>query len=96
MSSWTPRGLAGVVAGGTGAAGLMNPTVLAGLPAASPRLVGEIAYGLGSASRGVSNAGNAASSKLAQLLGISGGAPLTMNKLAPLLATTPVLAANQR
>lgn len=97
MSSYTPRGLSGLAASGGGIAALLsNPWMLAGLPATSPRIVGELAYGLGAANRGVANAGGAATSSLAQALRRSGAPPLTLNQLAPILATTPVLAANQR
>jgi hypothetical protein len=56
MSSFTPRNLAGQ--GGAVGAGLgafSNPTMLAAMPFMSPRLVGEAAYGAGSAARGVGN-----------------------------------------
>lgn len=94
MSSWTPRGLqaAGASIGGM-AATAMNPSALAALPLASPRAMGELAYGLGAMNRGVASGGN----KLAQLLsGVTPATPITMNQLAPLLAATPILAANQR
>jgi hypothetical protein len=97
MTSWTPRGMAGLAASGTGAAALMtNPLALAGLPATSPRLVGEAAYALGAANRGVGRAGTAAQSKLMQLLGQSGNSQLGMSQFAPVLATAPVIAASQR
>jgi hypothetical protein len=47
MSSATPRGLQGLAATGSAIAGLSNTAFLASLPAQSPRLVGEAAYGLG-------------------------------------------------
>lgn len=94
MSSWTPRGLQGAVAGGTGIASISNPLLLAGLPTTSPRLVGEAAYGLGAASRGVSNAGSAAKSKLLQLL--NQGNAIGMEQFSPFIATAPVLAGSQR
>lgn len=54
MNSWTPRGIQGGIVGGAGAyAAITNPLTLAGLPLTSPRLVGEAAYKLGSATRGV-------------------------------------------
>lgn len=98
MSSWTPRGLAGLTASGAGAVAALtsNPIGMAALPFTSPRLVGELAYGAGAAGRGVANAGSAASSKLMQLLGRTNSAPLTMNQLAPLLSNAPVMAAIQR
>lgn len=98
MSSWTPRGMAGLAASG-GAAGAMltNPLAIAGLPITSPRLVGEAAYGLGAAGRRLGDAGNAVQSKLMQLLGNRGASQMTMNQLAPLLSTiAPVAAVNQR
>jgi len=84
MNAWTPRGLIGA---GTSGAGIMAsvlnpaslPAVLSAAPMASPRLVGEAAYKLGSATRGVS--------KLAK--------PLTGNKglleVEKLIATNPNL-----
>ena len=98
MSSWTPRGLSGLAASGTaGAAAVMsNPAALTALPMTSPRLVGELAYGLGAANRGALSTGNALKSKMAQLLGRQNATPITLNQLAPFLATAPVLAANQR
>jgi hypothetical protein len=94
MSSWTPRGLAGATATPLAALGAVtNPLLLAGLPATSPRLLGEVAYGLGAANRGVAKGGNALAQKV--LRGSSAN-PITMNQLAPLLAATPILAANQR
>jgi hypothetical protein len=96
MSSWTPRGLQGVVAGGAGVGALVNPATLAAVPFTSPRLIGEAAYKLGAANRGAANMTAAAQSKLAQLLGRSNATPISMNQLAPFLAATPVLAATQR
>lgn len=97
MSSWTPRGLAGLAASGTGAAAVMtNPVALAGLPLTSPRLIGEAAYGLGAMNRGVSNAGNSIASRASGLLGMNAAQPIGMNQWAGLLATAPVIAANQR
>lgn len=94
MSSWTPRGLAGATATPLAAiAAYTNPLALAALPATSPRMLGEMAYGLGAMNRGVASGGN----RLAQmLLGGTQGAPITMNQLAPLLAATPILAATQK
>jgi hypothetical protein len=59
LSSGAPRGLAQILAGGAGGAGIAgafsNPATLASLPfiaaAASPRAVGEIAHALGRAGR---------------------------------------------
>ena len=94
MSSWTPRGLAGATATPLAAiAAYTNPLALAALPATSPRMLGEMAYGLGAMNRGVASGSN----RLAQMvLGGTQGAPITMNQLAPLLAATPILAANQK
>lgn len=94
MSSWTPRGLAGATATPLAAiAAYTNPLALAALPATSPRMLGEMAYGLGAMNRGVASGSN----RLAQMvLGGTQGAPITMNQLAPLLAATPILAATQK
>lgn len=94
LSSWTPRGLAGTATTPlAGVAAFTNPWALAALPVASPRLVGEVAYGLGAMNRGVASGGNALTNAL-----LRGGSatPITMNQLAPLLAATPTLAAAQR
>lgn len=97
MSSYTPRGLSGLAASGGGIAALAtNPLALAALPATSPRLVGEAAYKLGAANRGIANVGSAATNRLSQLVGRNSATPITMNQLAPLLATVPIMAANQR
>jgi hypothetical protein len=97
MSSWTPRGMAGLAASG-GAIGSMltNPAALTALPLTSPRIVGELAYGAGKASRGMAATGTAANSRLAQMLGGSNATPITMNKLAPWLATGAVVSASQK
>ena len=56
MSSPVPRNLAGQTgAVGAGYSALSNPMTLAALPFASPRLMGEAAYGAGAAARGVGN-----------------------------------------
>jgi hypothetical protein len=57
-SSMTPRGLQGLAATGAGLAGFMNPATLAALPFTSPRLMGEMSYGLGAMTRGFGNAAN--------------------------------------
>lgn len=94
MSSWTPRGLAGTTATPLAAlAALTNPLALGALPASSPRLLGEMAYGLGAANRGVAAGGNAA---LKAALGGSASKPISMNQLSALLAATPIVAANQK
>ena len=52
LNSWEPRGLARMGANVSAVGSLMtNPMALAGLPLASPRLVGEAAYGLGNSAR---------------------------------------------
>lgn len=105
MSSWTPRGLAGTGAMGSIAAGFpTGGASLATLPLQSPRLVGELAYGLGAANRGVANTADAARNKLAALLSGPGGAGaprLTSEELNQLLVSSGVLGstnalANQR
>lgn len=97
LSSITPRGLATVGASGGAVASLLtNPYALAGLPLASPRAVGEAAYGLGALTRGASGATSAASQKMAELLRSAGVPKLSMDQIAPLLATGGVLAASQR
>jgi len=98
MSSFVPRGLQGLSASGIAGAGVLtsNPLALAMLPLTSPRLVGEAAYGLGAMNRGIGGAAASGRNQLAQLLAQTNGAPLTMNRLAPLLATGTVLSANQK
>lgn len=94
MSSWTPRGLAGATTTPLAAlAAYANPLALAALPGSSPRLLGEMAYGLGAANRGVASGGNAL---MQTMLRGSPSKPITMNQLAPFLAATPILAANQK
>jgi hypothetical protein len=96
MSSWTPRGLQAATSGGALFAAVpTGGASLAAIPFTSPRLAGEAAYGLGRAVRGVGNAGTAAQSRLMQLLNQNGG-QIGMEQFAPFIATTPVLAANQR
>lgn len=97
LSSVVPRGLASLGASGGAIASLAtNPYALAGLPIASPRLVGEAAYGLGALNRGASGATNASAQKLAALLRSSGAPRLTAEQMAPLLATGAVLSATQK
>lgn len=95
MSSMTPRGLQALSAGGLAGAGVLtaNPLALAMLPATSPRLVGEAAYGLGALNRGVGRMGQNA---ITRLMPQSQQNALTMNYLAPVLTTGAVLSANQR
>lgn len=97
LSSLTPRGLATLGASGGAIASLAtNPAALAALPLTSPRIVGEAAYGLGALNRGAAGGANASAQKLAELLKSSGVPNLTMDQLAPLLATGAVLSASQR
>jgi hypothetical protein len=99
LSSWTPRGLAGLAAsGGTAAALVANPLALLALPATSPRLVGELAYGMGAANRGLGLAGNALTSRLPQLAGGNSNGAISMNRLAQLLPVlgAPALSASQK
>jgi hypothetical protein len=57
LNSPTPRGLNQAVAGGAvGYGATINPAALAALPLASPRIVGEAAYGAGKISQGFENA----------------------------------------
>lgn len=57
-SSYTPRGLQGLAATGASLASFSNPLTLAALPFTSPRLMGELSYGLGAMSRGGGRAAN--------------------------------------
>ena len=51
-TSWTPRGLQAVTSGGTIASAFaLGPKMLLALPAQSPRVVGELAHGAGTATR---------------------------------------------
>ena len=92
-SSFTPRGLQGLAASGAGVAGLMNPAALAALPFTSPRLMGELSYGLGAMNRGI---GGAAGKVGSQLLGRSQRGLLDVEQFAPFLSTAPVIAFSQR
>jgi hypothetical protein len=50
LNSWTPRSLSGQIGGGATVIGSMmtgNPLPLAALPFQSPRMIGNVAYGLG-------------------------------------------------
>lgn len=68
-SSFTPRGLQGLAASGAGVASFMNPAALAALPFTSPRLMGELSYGLGAMNRGIGNASSRAGAATSSLLG---------------------------
>jgi hypothetical protein len=59
LNTWAPRGIARVPAGGAGLYSIANPSTLAMLPAASPRLIGEAAYAAGRVQRALRNAGQA-------------------------------------
>lgn len=97
MSSWTPRGLSGLAATGAGAAGLMtNPLTLAALPATSPRLIGEAAYGIGAMNRGASSAGKAVKDKISGLLGNGNPNMIPLDQLSPYLVAAPILSYSQR
>lgn len=56
LNSPTPRGLQALMASGAGIYGYTNPSTLAALPLASPRLMGEAAYGAGALSGQFENA----------------------------------------
>ena len=61
LSSWTPRGLGGAVAGGVGLGGYAvggAPLAIPMLAGQSPRLMGETALKLGQAGRGLSSLAN--------------------------------------
>ena len=93
-SSWTPRGLQGMVATGAGVTSLLHPPTLAALPFTSPRLMGEAAYKLGAINRTAGGLlGKVASP---QALGNSSGGLLNFDAFAPLMATAPVLALSHR
>jgi hypothetical protein len=69
-SSFTPRGLQGLAATGAGLASFTNPLTLAALPFTSPRLMGELSYGLGAMSR---RGGKAANSLLNSQAALASG-----------------------
>ena len=93
-SSFTPRGLQGLAATGAGVASLTNPISLAALPFTSPRLMGELSYGLGAMNRGIGKAAGKVSGS--PLLSRAPKGLLDMEQYAPLLATTPAIAFSQR
>lgn len=97
MNSWTPRGLQGLSSTGlVGASAFANPGALALLPATSPRLIGEAAYGLGAMNRGIGNGFRAVGGRAQGLLGGAANSQITREGLLPILTTAPILAANQR
>jgi hypothetical protein len=77
LSSWTPRGFGGAVAGGLGYGGYMAggmPGALATLAVQSPRLMGEAAFGAGRAAGGLQRGAQVPLSLLDQV----GVAPLDL------------------
>jgi hypothetical protein len=95
-SSFTPRGLQGLAATGAGVAGLANPVTLAALPFTSPRLMGELSYGLGAMNRGIGNAASKVGSSALQPLSRYELGLLEMNNLSPFLTTAPAISFSQR
>jgi hypothetical protein len=95
-SSFTPRGLQGLAATGAGVASFTNPATLAALPFTSPRLMGELSYGLGAMNRGIGGAANKAGGAAAQLLSRSPRGLLDMEQFSPLLSNAPVVTFSQR
>jgi hypothetical protein len=95
-SSFTPRGLQGLAASGAGFASFTNPATLAALPFTSPRLMGELSYGLGAMNRGIGNAAGKVGGGASQLLGRTPRGLLDMEQFATLLSTAPVISASQR
>jgi len=95
-SSFTPRGLQGLAATGAGLASLANPLTLAALPFASPRLMGEAAYGLGALRRGTGLLAGKAGAGANQVLQRTPMGLLDMEQFSPLLSTAPVISASQR
>lgn len=95
-SSFTPRGLQGLAASGAGLAGIANPATLAALPFTSPRLMGELSYGLGAMNRGIGNAASRMGGIVSPLLGANPRGLLDMEQFSPLLSTAPVISFSQR
>ena len=95
-SSWTPRGLQGLAATGASVASFANPATLAALPFTSPRLMGELSYGLGAMNRGAGNMVNKVGGVSPSLLGQTPQGLLDMEQFRPLLSAVPVLATSQR
>jgi hypothetical protein len=73
LSSWTPRGLGGVMAGGTGVASVYNPALIPLLAAQSPRAVGETSYKAGQLARALKGTGEKISPATAAILNALGG-----------------------
>lgn len=91
MSSWMPRGMAGAIERvGIPATALLAPKALALAPLTSPRLVGNVAYGLGAGVRSASNAGNQAMRQI----GANAPGLLSADQLAFLRALPVAISAN--
>lgn len=95
-SSMTPRGLQGLAATGAGLASFANPATVAALPFTSPRLMGELSYGLGAMNRGIGSAAGKVGGSASQLLGRGQRGLLDLEELSPLLSTAPVISFSQR
>lgn len=84
LSSWMPRGL---MAPAGALASLSNPALMAGLPLASPRAVGTLAYGAGRAAAAPSDLAHLAAGRMQGLLGGAmpqlGGMPLSLLSTIP-------------
>lgn len=97
LNSWTPRGLQAAASGGAMLAAVpTSGASLAALPLTSPRLVGEMAYGLGAINRGIGGTTSATTQRLIDLLKKSNLPQLDQQSAAGLLATVPVMATSQR
>jgi len=94
-SSLTPRGLQGLAATGAGVASLANPATLAVLPFTSPRLMAELAYGVGAAGRGAGKAAGKVARKVAPAGLLNQQAPLMLRQglLGAATKAAPVLIA---
>ncbi|GKS86471.1 hypothetical protein AVMA1855_19985 [Acidovorax sp. SUPP1855] len=90
LNTWTPRGLSGAVQmGGLGLGAYANPAAIMAAPFASPRAMGEAAYGLGL----LSNKASGMASRGGGLLGVD---PETLLLSRGLLSSIPVaISANQ-
>lgn len=93
MSSWTPRSLAGQIGGGAtvlGAAMSGNPLLALGLPFQSPRMMGELAYGLGGLLGTADNALQPiTSSGAVQALSAPSGLLQSLYRAAPVVGVAP-------